>query len=193
MEERLKLLIKSLGEERFKHNEDLINHTFSKSKGSAQLFYIATTQQELVKILDLASELQIPCFVFGSGTKLLINSKLRGLVVKNRSGGVKVAGVKGKIIKEGLGVEEAFIEADSGVSLGKLNEFVKKEKLKEIDGFSSLHATVGGAIFLDPLLRNATQSLKVWSEGEVLDIKLLELKRDHIVLSVIFKFKAQGE
>ncbi len=191
MEDRLKLLIQSFGEERFKRNEELIHHTFSKSKGRAECFYIATTQNELIKILDTSSELSIPYFVFGSGTKLLVSSTLKGLVIKNRTSGIKVAGVKGKIVQTGIGVEEAFIEADSGVSLGKLNEFVKKEKLKEIDGFSSLHSTIGGAIFLDPLLRGATQSLKVWHEGEVLDIKLPELKRDHIVLSVIFKFKAK--
>lgn len=193
MGNNLDLIVSSIGKERFKFDEELKIHTFSKSKGKAQLFYIATTHRELIRILDAASDLKIPYFVFGNGTKLLINSTIKGVVIKNRTSVLKVAGVKGKISKEGIGVEEAFIEADSGVSLGKLNEFVKKEKLQEIDGFSSLQSTIGGAIYLDPLLRNATQSIKVWNDGEVMDIKLPELKRDFVVLSVIFKFKAKEE
>lgn len=193
MEERFNLITQSIGEERFKLDESLVEHTFSKSKGKAQLFYIATTQRELIRVLDIASELRVPHFIFGAGTKLLVNATIKGVVIKNRTAAIKVAGVKGKINQSGIGVEEAFIEADSGVSLGKLNEFVKGEKLKEIDGFSSLLSTIGGAIFLDPLLREATQSLKVWSEGEVMDIKLTDLKRDFVVLSVIFKFKAKEE
>lgn len=186
----LGVLVKSIGEERFKFSEKLKDYTFSKSEGSAECLYIATTVRELIKVLDHCFDLEIPFFIIGSGTKILISSEIKGLVIKNRTSLIKMAGMKGKIGKEGLGIEEAFIEADSGVSLKKLNEYVKGEKLKSIEGFSSLNSTVGGSIFLDPLLRGATQSLRVWDEGEEVEIKLPELKRDQVVLSVIFKFKA---
>lgn len=188
--QNLSVLVKSIGEERFKFNEKLKDHTFSKSEGEAECFYIATNIREFVKVLELCFDLNIPYFIIGSGTKILISSRIKGLVIKNRTSFIKMAGMKGKIGKEGLGIEEAFIEADSGVSLKKLNEYVKSQKLKSIDGFSSLNSTVGGSIFLDPLLREATQSLRVWDEGEEIEIKLPELKRDMTVLSVIFKFKA---
>ena len=192
MDERLKLIASSIGPERFKYNEKLKDYTFSKSEGRAESFYIATTVAELIQILDLCHELSVPYLLIGSGTKVVLSNQVKGLVIKNRTSTVKVAGVRGKVGIKGIGVEEAYIEADSGVSLKKLNEFVKKEKLQEISGFSSLNSTVGGAIFLDPLLRSATQSLKVWSEGELLEIKLENLKRSTIVLSVIFKFKAKA-
>lgn len=193
MEDKLKLLAKSFGEERFRFSEKLIFHTFSKSKGLAQCFFIATSQSELIQILDLCNELSIPTFIIGSGTKIVINSQIPGLTIKNRTSYIKVTGVKGKISKEKLGIEEAFVEADGGVSLNKLNEFLKKEKLQEVKGYSSLQSTVGGAIFLDPLIREIVQSLKVWEAGEVMAIKIDELKRnDQVVLSVIFKFKAKS-
>lgn len=190
MENRLKLLIDSIGKDRFKLNEPLKGHTFSKSEGRAQAFYIATSSLELTQILDLSLELKIPYFIIGSGTKVVLSKSVSGLVIKNRSSSIKIAGIKGKVSKEGIGVEQAMIESDSGVSLSKLNKFVKEQNLKAIDGFSSLHSTVGGSIFLDPLLRGATQSIKVWNEGDVMEIKLDALKRSQVVLSVIFKFKS---
>jgi UDP-N-acetylmuramate dehydrogenase len=186
----LDLFVQTIGEEKIKRHEKLAYQTFSKSSGSAEVFYVATTVRELATVLDLTHELEIPYFLIGNGTKVLLSSEVKGVVIKNRTGVIKVAGVKGKISKDGLGVDEAFIEADSGVSLNKLNEFLKEQKLKIVDGFSSLHSTVGGAIFIDPALREKAQSLKVWDEGEVEEIKLSDLKRKQIVLSAIFRFKS---
>src|SRR5579884_3041996 len=186
----LDLFISTVGRERVKKNEKLTYYTFSKSGGAAEALYIATTQRELTDALDLCKELNIPYFIIGSGTKVLLSNEVKGVVIKNRTSGLKVAGVKGKISREGLGVEEAYVEADSGVSLSKLNEFLKTQKLQLVDGFSSLHSTVGGSIFLDPVLRDKVQSLQVWDDGEVEQIKLADLKRKQVVLSVIFKFKS---
>lgn len=191
MEDKLRILQNSLGSERIKFNESLYYHTFSKSEGRAQAFYIATTRRELVKALDLADELKIPIFVIGSGTKLFVSSTgLLGLVIKNRSSDVRTLGVKGKVGKKGVGVEEATIEVDSGMSLRKLNEYLKVQKLQEVDGFSSLHSTIGGAIFLDPILKRRVLQVEVWYQGNVLRIDLSKLNRQHIVLCATFKFKA---
>ena len=186
----LDLFISTIGKERIKRNEKLTYYTFSKSSGAAEALYVATTQRELINALDLCRELNLPYFIIGSGTKVLLSSEVKGVVIKNRTSGLKVAGVKGKISREGLGVEEAYVEAESGVSLNKLNDFLKIQKLRSVDGFSSLHSTVGGSIFLDPVLRDKVQSLLVWDDGEVEEIKLLDLKRKQVVLSVIFKFKS---
>jgi len=192
MDEKIKLLISELGEERVKTGELLKYHTFSNLGGPAEIFYVATNQNELIKILDLAYELKIPYQIFGSGTKLMVSDKgLEGLVIKNRTSNVKIGGIKGKVGKDGIGIEEALIEADSGVSLGKLNEFLKEQKLKDITGFSSLKSTIGGAIFLDKELVDKTQQVKVWDRGDVMDIPLEELNRkNHVVLSVIVKVKS---
>lgn len=185
-------MAQALGRDRVKFNEKLKFHTFSQSEGVSEGFYIAATQSELISVLDTCLELKVPYFIIGGGTKTIISSEIKGLTVKNKTAGIKVAGVKGKISKTGIGVEEAFVEADSGLSLEKLNEFLTSQSLQNIGSLGSMDSTIGGIILFDPILREAAQSLRVWEDGEVIEIKIDKLKRDQVVISVIFKFKAKN-
>lgn len=189
---KLILLSQTLGPERLKFDEKLSYHTFSKVGGPAQAFYIATSQSELVNVLDLAHQLKIPIFIFGSGTKIVISEKgMNGLIIKNRTGSIKISGIKGKVKRDGLGVEEALIEVDSGVSIKKLNEFLQKQHLTRFQGVSSEHATIGGAIFIDLHLKDLAGDIKVWDKGAIFNIKATSLNRaEQIVLSCILRVKA---
>lgn len=191
--EKIKLLIQRFGPERVKLGEKLAYHTFSKLGGPAEGFFIATSQKELINILDAAFDLKLPFFVFGSGTKILVSDKgMDGLVIKNRTTTIKISGIKGKVGGGGLGIEEALIEVDSGVSLGKLNGFLKEQNLAEVLGISSSQATIGGAVFLDPQLQGITNIVKVWDKGDVFETDVMRLQRlNHVVLSVILKVKAR--
>jgi UDP-N-acetylmuramate dehydrogenase len=192
MDDKLDLLKAELGEVRVKSDELIKYHTYSKLGGPAQWFYIATSQKELLLVLNTCYELKVPYFLIGSGTKVMISDKgLRGLVIKNRSVIIKLGAIKGKVGKDGLGIEEAQIESDSGVLLGRLNEYLRGQKLQEINGISSVHSTVGGALFLDPALLELTEIIKVWQDGDVFEIKPFELQRNkHIIISAIFRVKA---
>lgn len=192
MSDKKSLLISTLGQERVKIDEKLFYHTFSKIGGTAECFYIATKELELEEALETAFTLKIAVTVFGSGTKILFSKKkIGGLVIKNRTNQIKISGIKGKVGKEGIGVAEALIEADSGVTLSGLNDYLKGQALKPIDSFNSLSGTIGGSIFLDVNLQNMTQKIKVWEEGEVLDIESIDLRRDkQVILSAVFKVKA---
>ncbi len=194
MDDKLKLLIQTLGTERVKMDEKISYHVFSKIGGPAQVFYIATNQQELIDCLDNAWDLKIPFLLIGAGTKAIISSKgVRGLVIKNRTSHIKVGGVKGKVGPKGIGVEEALVEVDSGVSLGKINEFLAGQKLQQILGISSSNATLGGSLFLDPNVLAITQKIRIWTSGEVMDINTNELKRNNqIILSAVLKVKASN-
>lgn len=191
--DKLKILSSTFGPERIKFKELLKYHTFSKLGGPAEAFYIATNQKELTQILDSVTQLKIPYFIFGNGTKILISEQgMNGLVIRNRTSAIKISGIKGKVGKFGLGIEEALLEVDSGVSLGKMNEFLNGQNLQTFEGFSSLHATLGGAIFLDPMLQNIVTSVKVWENEAVFDISVTEIKRQgQVVLSMVIKVKAK--
>ncbi|MBI3485793.1 FAD-binding protein [Candidatus Daviesbacteria bacterium] len=193
MDDKFRLVVRSLGDERVKLNEPLSFHTYSKLGGPAEAFYIATNQRELIRVLDLANELNLNFFILGGGTKVLISDLgIKGLVIKNRSSNIKIAGVKGKVGKDGIGVSEALVEVDSGVSIGKLNEFLAKNSLEEVTGYSALQSTIGGSIFLDLTLRSRTQKIKIWNYGSLHDIGLEDLRRENqVVLSVVFRFKAK--
>ena len=193
MEDKFDLLKASLGEVRVKEGELLKYHTFSKLGGPAEFFYIATSQRELIQSLNTSYELNIPFFLIGSGTKILIaEAGIKGLVIKNRSNAIKLGAIKGKVGKDGLGIEEAQIEVDSGTILGKINEYLRSQKLQELTGISSVHSTLGGSLFLDPEIIELTEMIKVWQDGDVFEIAPYELnKQKHIVISAILRVKAK--
>lgn len=194
MEEKFKIITKVLGSERVKLNEPLKYHLKNPTNGFAECFYTATTQKELIEILNLADELKIEVTLLGAGSKVIISGEgIKGLTVKNRTSSVKISGVKGKVSNTGIGVEEAMIEADSGVSIQKLNEFLSHQGLKQIEGALIPQSTIGGSLYIDPRLAELAQKIKVWSPGEVFDIDILELKRKNIIVSVIFKIKSANK
>lgn len=190
MKDTYKLVERELGTVRVKFDEPLKYHLASGSSVSAACFYIATTIKELTQALNLAKELKIPFFLFGAGTKVLISGKLEDLTIKNRTSGIRVSGVKGKVSTKGIGVDEAMVEIESGVSLQKSNEFLKEQTLRQFNFPFIPSATIGGSLYVTPPLQELVQKVKVWSDGEVSDIEVYDLKRNDIILSVIIKVKA---
>lgn len=191
MKDKFKLIEQALGKERVKLDEPLKYHIANETSGKAQCFYIATSINELEQALNLARELKIPYFVFGAGTKVMIPEfGIEGLVIKNRTSGIKISGVKGKVSSKGIGVEEAMVEAESGVSIQKLNDFLTAQGLAVLQGAITPDSTVGGSLYIDTRLQDAVQKIKVWSEAQVSDIDILELKRSDIILSAILKVKS---
>lgn len=191
MEEKIKLVVKVLGEERVKLNEKIASYTYLRQGGEALGFYIATTSRELINVLNILYDLKIPFILIGGGTKILFNDgKIKAFVIKNRSSAIKIAGIKGSVGKGRLGVEEILLEVDSGVSINKLNEYLSKQGFEEISGFSSVQSTIGGALFFDLSLRERIQKIKVWDDKETLEIDLKGLDKKQVILSAVFKFKS---
>ncbi len=192
-EDKIKLLEIELGKERVKRDEPLTYHTYYKSGGPAEVFYIATNEKELVKVLDLCVELKLSHFIIGGGTKLFIsNQGIKGVVIKNRTSNIKISSIKGKVGRAGIGIEEAMVEMDSGVSIGKLNSFLDEQKLSQIKTSSPDPSSLGGAIFIDPSIQNASTRVKVWEKGSVFDLDFFDLRiNSQVVLSMILKVKAK--
>lgn len=191
-EDSEKLIVSTLGRERVKVGEELSYHTYSKIGGPARLFYVVTNQKEFVNTLDVVNDLRLNFFVLGAGTKILIPDKgLDAFVIKNKTSAIKIGSFKGKVGRDGLGIEEASLEVDSGVVLSKLSEYLKGQRFKEIDYYSSPNSTIGGSLFIDPILKECVQSIKVWESGEVITIQPDELViNKHIVLSLTINVRA---
>lgn len=193
MDHKINLLIQAFGEHRIKLNEPLSNHVFSKLGGPAAAFFIATNQKELTDILNSVYDLKLAFFILGNGTKTYLSSQgFKGLVIKNRTSGLKIGAVKGKVGRAGIGVEEAMVEVDSGVSLGRLNEFLTSQNLQTLPDVSNV-STIGGSLWVNPVLIEVTQKIIVWEKGEVMEIGIQDLKRtEDIILSVVLKVKASS-
>lgn len=185
------LISQSLGTERVKFNETLTYHTYNKISSIAKCFYIATSSQELINILNLSKELKIPYLVLGNGTKVLVNEGvLNCLVIKNKSNNFKTLGIKGKVKDEGMGIESVLVEINSGVLLKELLGYLAKNNLKNIEPNCSINSSLGGSMMIDTALREKCEKLKIWEKGKIIEIDIGKLKSNHIIISVIFKFKS---
>lgn len=191
MIERLDILVQNFGPDRFKFQESLIYQTYHKIEAKAEAFFIATTQRELTKILNLCLELKIPFMVYGSGTKIVFDSKrIQKLVIRNRSSQIKIIGIKGKVGKGSIGVEEAKIEIDSGVTIADLDNFLARQVLTQTAFNSPKVATIGGSLLIDNLIKEKCEKIKIWNQGEILEISTKELGHKDIIISAVMIFKA---
>lgn len=193
MDNRYKLIVDSFGKERFKFNEPLKEYTSTGIGGPAKVFFIAFTSNELIKIINLCRELRLPYFLFGTGSRIAISDLgFDGLVIKNRTKNIQTVSVKGKVTKIGIGVEEATIEVESGVSVNRWVEYLNAQDL-EVSEFAGIPGSIGGSLLLFKSLQNQVKSIKVLnlrSEIRQIDIGTLNPK-DHIILSAVFKIKAK--
>ncbi len=194
MDSKYKLIVDYFGEDRFKFNEPLRDYTALNAGGPALLFFIAFTTSELIKIIGMSRELKVPLFIFATGSKILISDHgFAGLVIKNRTKNIKTISVKGKVSKFGIGVEEALIEVDSGVSINKFCEYLDSRELSSSD-FVGIPGSIGGNLFLSKFLQSKAKSIKVLdsaSEIEEISVDSLNSKR-HIILSAVFRIRAKG-
>ncbi len=119
-----------------KRAELMAKHTTFEIGGPAEYFYIARAQKNVVKAIRVAKKLQLPLFIFGGGSNLLVSDEgIKGLVVRMKSN-VKVFPVfSGNRIK-----------AYSGVSLGNVVSFSTKKSLKGLEWAGGLPGTYGGAV-----------------------------------------------
>lgn len=193
MNEKIKLLISELGENRIKINIDVSEYFQNKLGAVAAAFYIATTEKELIKIIQLCNELKIDFLLIGTGSKIALSQDgFSGLVIKNRNDNLRIFGIKGKVSRNGLGIEEALIEAGSGVSLKGLNEYVHAQSLGGFEGFVTTLNTLGGSFYMMPELRLQSQQIKILNHQGLIQIKHEhELSRKDIILSVVFKLQAR--
>lgn len=193
MDSRFKLIVSSFGHDRFKFDELLKEHTFLQIGGPAKIFFIAFTAGELIKIVKAARELKIPYFILGTGSKSMISdSGFDGLVIKNRTKNIQVVSIKGKVSKFGIGIEEAFVEVESGVSISKFAEFLNTQNLSSLE-LAGIPGSIGGNLFLNHFLQISAKSIKVLnSRSQIEEIEPDELSfRNHIILSAVFKVKSK--
>lgn len=193
MDSKLKLLISQLGENRVKIDSDISEHLHTGLGAVAEAFYIATTVKELIKVVDLCRELKLNFMIVGAGSKVALSEKgFTGLVIKNRSDALKIFGIKGKVSRAGIGIEEAFIEADSGTSLSRISDFAHVQMLGGFETLKMGIGTIGGSLMVNPVLREKTSQIKVLTKtGSQKAKQLKDITREDIILSIIFKLKAR--
>jgi len=134
---------------RIRTDEPLARYTTFKIGGPADLFFEAKTAEELVSVVRTARRLSIPTTVIGGGSNILIaDGGIRGLVVKNGTGRIALAGFRGAY-HEGASKGRVYVEAESGVIMNTLVRFTVDEGLSGLEMQLGLPGTVGGAVYMN--------------------------------------------
>lgn len=114
-----------------KENIPLAPLTTLKIGGAARFFVEATSENEVISAVEFAEENELPLFILGGGSNILVADKgFDGLVLK--------------IALTGIDVDEEIVTAGAGEDWDKFVEFCVARKLAGIECLSGIPGLVGG-------------------------------------------------
>ena len=133
MESFYKKLITTIDESKIKTDEDMSKHTSFKTGGKAMLYIKATTVEDVINVLKIVKEDEIPFVVLGNGSNVLFRDDIfEGIVLK--------------IDLNNMEINSEKVLVDAGVK----NAIVAKKLLDtSLQGFefaAGIPGTIGGAI-----------------------------------------------
>lgn len=133
-----KLLENIAGKDNVKVDEPMKDHTSFKIGGPADFLVTPCSVSSLCEVIKLCNNENLPIFIMGNGTNLLVSDKgIRGVVVK---------------IYENLNeciVKEDCIEAYGGILLSKLSDIALENELTGFEFASGIPGTLGGAVAMN--------------------------------------------
>lgn len=119
-------------------NEPMAEHTSFKIGGPADVFVKPRNITGLVNTVNTCAEKEIPFFVIGNGTNLLVRDKgIRGVVMQ-------IGGNIGAYETEG-----EDIIAGAGISLSQLTRAAMEHELSGLEFAEGIPGTLGGAIAMN--------------------------------------------
>jgi UDP-N-acetylmuramate dehydrogenase len=154
----------------YKENEPLSSHTTFRIGGPAKLYVSADDSEILHQVLHLATEHNIPFFVLGKGSNILVSDKgFDGLVIFNNATSWKILEEVQNNKQKNTNIERRFdppdnsifqlkenkldssvlVEVESGAVVGQLMKQLFKEGISGLEWFSGIPSTVGGAIYMN--------------------------------------------
>ena len=140
--------------------------TSIKIGGLADLFVIPEDLDDLKKVLSFCKKGNLPFFIMGNGSKLLVRDKgFRGVIIKLGESFKSIVS-NGNQVRVGAGVE-----------LATLIDFAAKKSFPGLGSLLGIPGTVGGAI-----AKNVSAFGKSLSE-KVLSVKVLDGNNNCLVLS----------
>lgn len=181
-------------------SEPLAGRTSFRIGGPADIWVEPADVNDLKKIVAFARKNNLPVFVIGNGSNLLVNdSGFRGMVIRLSSPAFT-----------GLSVKGTTLRAGAGGSLPVLIKFACEKSLAGLESLAGIPGTVGGAVYMNaggsmnPMYKNIGElitSVKVMDfHGRVRTIKKGGLNfgyrrsnlKDCVILEVALKL-VKGE
>lgn len=199
-EDCIKQIEKIIDKNFIKLDEPMSKHTSFRVGGNADAYIIVQNKENLIEVLKIAKEYNLPITIVGNGTNLLVKDNgIRGLVINYASSNFEII--------DANKVDEYKIKVDSGVKNGVFVQFLLKNELTGFEFAAGIPGTIGGAIYMNAgafggEIANIVESVTYIS---LKDLKIYTLKNeqcefayrtsifeqdeDKIILEVIFNFK----
>ena len=120
-------------------NEPMSKHTSFKIGGNADIFIIINSINDLTTVIEILNIFNVPFFIIGNGSNLLVSDKgIRGAVIK----------LSGEFLNIKL-VDENTVECGAGVLISKLCSFACQNSLSGLEFAYGIPGTAGGAVFMN--------------------------------------------
>lgn len=131
-------LYKIVGESNIQKNEPMAKHTTFQIGGPVDFFVTPNTVEELSEVIALCKAENVPFFVMGHGSNMLVSDKgMEGIVIQlynNFSDFV---------------IEDNVVKAKAGVMLSKLGFAIKEAELIGFEFAAGIPGTLGGAVMMN--------------------------------------------
>lgn len=182
------------GEQNVLRNEPMSRHTTFRIGGPADYFVTPTDKEEIKKIIKFCREAQIPFYVIGNGSNLLVGDRgYRGVIIQ--------------IFKQmsKIDVDGEQITAQAGALLSKVASAALDASLTGFEFASGIPGTLGGALRMNAgayggEMKQVVRSADVLTpDGEIITLTVDELgmgyrtsvisKNDYVVIDAILQLK----
>lgn len=134
----LEKLQKLLGETKVLTEEPMASHTTFRIGGPADYFVLPENAEELKSVLKLCEEEQMPYFILGNGSNLLVGDQgFRGVVIQ--------------LYKnfDGIEIQGTTVRARAGAMLIRVAKEAARAGLTGLEFASGIPGTVGGAMVMN--------------------------------------------
>jgi UDP-N-acetylmuramate dehydrogenase len=149
-----------VGKENIIQNADMKGFTTFRVGGSADFLTFPTSADVITSLLDFCSDAELPFFIIGKGSNLIVSDKgIRGVVIST-------------LKLNSISIQLDTVTAECGTELSQLSSFTAANGLSGLEFACGIPGTVGGAVFM-----NAGAY-----EGEISKVLLssLVLKKPHL-------------
>ncbi|HET7632152.1 MAG TPA: UDP-N-acetylmuramate dehydrogenase [Gemmatimonadaceae bacterium] len=128
-------LATTLGTQRVRRNVALAPYTTFHVGGPADLWYEATSAEELAAAVSAARRLEVPFFLLGLGANILVgDGGFRGLVIRNAAAHWTIS-------------DTGQLRAETGVVIAELIRQVVARGWSGLEHFAGIPSTMGGALW----------------------------------------------
>lgn len=186
-----------LSEGQLKVDEPMKTHTTFRIGGPARFYVLPQTEEQLAEIVKVCNRCEVPFFILGNGSNLLVGDQgFDGVVIE----------IKERFAFCQMEEKESLVsvKAGAGIMLSKLAREVANQSLEGFEFAAGIPGTLGGAVAMNAgayggEIKDHIVSAKVMTrDGDVMELSKEELelgyrrsiitKKEYIVLEATFEF-----